>query len=215
MIVYSLISRGTTVLCEHTSNTGNFQQVTRTILDKFDEKCDGKHSYTYDNHLFHIMIQNNLIYLAMTTNDFERRIAFAFLEKIRADFESEFASSVATAVAYEMNKRFNKVLSEQMEYFSDSAKTDKVNALKGDIEDVKQVMAVNIERILDRGEKIELLVDRTADLQEQATRFKRSGAELKNRMWWGQFRLQILTVGSASAVLFIVIMASTKCFGGC
>ncbi len=30
-----------------------------------------------------------------------------------------------------------------------------------------QVMAVNIERILDRGEKIELLVDRTADLQEQ------------------------------------------------
>ncbi len=29
-------------------------------------------------------------------------------------------------------------------------------------------------------------------------RFKRSGAELKNRMWWGQFRLQILTVGSAS-----------------
>ena len=38
---------------------------------------------TYDNHLFHIMIQNNLIYLAMTTNDFERRIAFAFLEKIR------------------------------------------------------------------------------------------------------------------------------------
>jgi hypothetical protein len=40
-------------------------------------------SDTYDNHLFHIMIQNNLIYLAMTTNDFERRIAFAFLEKIR------------------------------------------------------------------------------------------------------------------------------------
>ena len=39
---------------------------------------------TYDNHLFHIMIQNNLIYLAMTTNGFERRLAFAFLEKIRS-----------------------------------------------------------------------------------------------------------------------------------
>ena len=77
-------------------------------MDKFDEKCDGKHSCivhlatrnvedsivlifiifdvadTYDNHLFHIMIQNNLIYLAMTTNGFERRLAFAFLEKIRS-----------------------------------------------------------------------------------------------------------------------------------
>lgn len=49
---------------------------------------------TYDNHLFHIMIQNNLIYLAMTTNGFERRIAFAFLEKIRfAGFDSASLAS--------------------------------------------------------------------------------------------------------------------------
>ncbi len=63
-----------------------------------------------------------------------------------------------------MNKRFNKVLSEQMDFFSNSAKTgifdsmlllisrptfyenlfepDKIHALKGDIEDVKQVALV-------------------------------------------------------------------------
>ena len=82
---------------------------------------------------------------------------------IRTEFESAYASSVATAVAYEMNKRFSPVLSEQMEYFSNAAKTgmycnhgcefsarlsalfdrqpsaDKISALKGDIEDVKQV----------------------------------------------------------------------------
>lgn len=44
---------------------------------------------TYDNHLFHIMIQNNLIYLAMTTNEFDRRLAFAFLEKIRCDYAAQ------------------------------------------------------------------------------------------------------------------------------
>jgi hypothetical protein len=42
---------------------------------------------------------------------------------IRTEFESAYASSVATAVAYEMNKRFSPVLSEQMEYFSNAAKT--------------------------------------------------------------------------------------------
>lgn len=34
--------------------------------------------------------------------------------------------------------------------------------------------------------------------RRQALRFKRSGAELKNRMWWGQFKLQIMIVGSVS-----------------
>ena len=31
-------------MCVKHSNTGNFQQVTRMILDKFDAKCDGKHA---------------------------------------------------------------------------------------------------------------------------------------------------------------------------
>mmetsp|Transcript_71926 Transcript_71926/g.192067 ORF Transcript_71926/g.192067 Transcript_71926/m.192067 type:complete len:156 (-) Transcript_71926:160-627(-) len=143
------------------------------------------------------MIQNNLIYLAMTTKDFERRISFAFLEKISGEFESQFAESIATAVAYEMNKRFSKNLSDNMESFSNSVKSDRINVLKGDIEDVKQVMADNIERILERGEKIELLVDKTNDLQEQAVRFKRSGSELRSRMWWGQMKLKLLVFGGA------------------
>ena len=87
-------------------------------MEKFDAKCDGKHSCeeepigvdryavlahtfhflplmtysiadTYDKHLFHIMIQNDLIYLAMTTQDFERRIAFSFLDKIRLALKLE------------------------------------------------------------------------------------------------------------------------------
>ena len=38
-IVYSLIARGTTVFCEHTGDRGNFQQITRTILEKVDNSA--------------------------------------------------------------------------------------------------------------------------------------------------------------------------------
>ena len=43
----------------------------------------------------------------------------------------------------------------------------KIRKVKGEIEEVKQVMTDNIDRILDRGDKIDLLVDKSLDLSAQ------------------------------------------------
>ena len=94
---------------------------------------------------------------------------------------------MATAVAFEMNKTFASVLTQQMDAFNagpgpraeagarDSglegrtggAGADKIEKVRGEIEEVKQVMTDNIDRILERGDKIELLVDKSLDLSEQ------------------------------------------------
>jgi hypothetical protein len=45
-------------------------------------------------------------------------------------------------------------------------------------------MMQNIEKVLDRGEKLELLVDKTENLRYQADQFQKSGKALRNKMWW-------------------------------
>ena len=47
------------------------------------------------------------------------------------------------------------------------ADNHKIEKVRGEIEEVKQVMTHNIDLILERGEKIELLVDKSHDLCEQ------------------------------------------------
>ncbi|EKX36902.1 vesicle-associated membrane protein 7A [Guillardia theta CCMP2712] len=214
-IVYSLISRGTTVFCEHTSESGNFQQVTRTILEKFDSTQEGKHSYKYDEFVFHLITEQGIVYICMANKDFQRRIAFAFLEDIKQQFEEKYSDILGTAVAYEMNKTFGKVLSEKMEFYNSNPEADHIRKVKGEIEEVKQVMSENIERILDRGDKIELLVDKSGDLSEQALKFKRSSKQLQRKLWWHNLKLQIIIVGSVSVVMLIIILGATKCFGHC
>jgi vesicle-associated membrane protein 7 len=54
---------------------------------------------------------------------------------------------------------------------------------------VKNVMVQNIDRVLERGEKIELLVDKTDALQGEAFRFKRQARQLKQQLWWRNIRL--------------------------
>jgi hypothetical protein len=48
---------------------------------------------------------------------------------------------------------------------------------------VKSVMVENIDKVLERGEKIELLVDKTDALQGDAFRFKKQSRRLKQAMW--------------------------------
>jgi hypothetical protein len=74
-IIYCLVSRGTVVFCEHTGDRGNFQQVTRTILEKIDATEDAKHSYSYDDCTFHMVVEHGIIYLAMSDKDFDRQVA--------------------------------------------------------------------------------------------------------------------------------------------
>ncbi|RWV85753.1 hypothetical protein GW17_00052430, partial [Ensete ventricosum] len=59
-------------------------------------------------------------------------------------------------------------LMEQMQYCEDhSDEISELAKVKAQVSEVKGVMMENIEKVLDRGEKIELLVDKTENLRYQ------------------------------------------------
>jgi hypothetical protein len=80
-------------------------------------------------------------------------------------------------VAFEMNKTFAKAMSDKVDHYNKQGSdleagaevrgAEKIQKVRGEIEEVKQVMTENIDRILERGDKIELLVDKSSHLQEQ------------------------------------------------
>jgi len=49
-----------------------------------------------------------------------------------------------------------------------------------------------IDRVLERGEKIELLVDKSDQLDQHAFKFKSHSRSLKRAMWWKNAKLIIL-----------------------
>lgn len=64
-------------------------------------------------------------------------------------------------------------LKEHMQYcINHPEEMSKLSKLKAQITEVKGIMMDNIEKVLDRGEKIELLVDKTETLQFQVLNFK-------------------------------------------
>mmetsp|Transcript_16661 Transcript_16661/g.43168 ORF Transcript_16661/g.43168 Transcript_16661/m.43168 type:complete len:260 (+) Transcript_16661:1-780(+) len=215
-IIYSLVARGTCVLAEHTTTSGNFTTVTRRILEKIPRDAESKMSYVYDRHVFHYAVQDGLVFLCMADEDFGRRVPFAFIDDVKTRWFNTYGDRGASALAYGMNEDFSRVLGRQMDYHSHDTEVDAIARVRGEIDEVKEVMVANIERVLERGEKIELLVDKTDNLNQQAFRFKKQSTYLRRALWWKNCKLAMLIFAVVSAiVLFIVMSACGVTFHKC
>ena len=73
-------------------------------------------------------------------------------------------------------------------------------------------MMDNIEKVLDRGEKIEVLVDKTEALRFQADNFHKQGRALRNRMWWNNLKMKLILLVFVIGVGIIIFCVF--CFGG-
>ena len=80
---------------------------------------------------------------------------------------------------------------------------DALSNVQQDIDNVKGIMTENIERVLERGERIDLLVDKTDRLGVGAHDFRMRSRGLKRQMWWKNVKLMVLL---GVVVVFLVYL---------
>lgn len=80
---------------------------------------------------------------------------------------------------------------------------DALRTAQREIEGVREIMTENIERVLERGEQMSVLVDKTGRLGENARDFRVRSRNLKRRMWWKNVKLMVLL---CLVVLFLIYL---------
>lgn len=53
-------------------------------------------------------------------------------------------------------------------------------------------MIENIDKVLDRGDRLELLVDKTANLQGNTFRFRKQARRFRSTVWWRNVKLMYI-----------------------
>lgn len=86
---------------------------------------------------------------------------------------------------------------------TEGGKQDALGNVQRDIESVRGIMTENIERVLERGERIDLLVDKTDRLGVGAHDFRVRSRGLKRQMWWKNVKLMVLL---GVVVVFLVYL---------
>ncbi|KAL6129582.1 hypothetical protein ACLB2K_072932 [Fragaria x ananassa] len=139
-LIYSFVAKGSVVLAEHTSFSGNFSTIAVQCLQKLPSSSTS------------VMLQV-----------LKMKVHIRSLTKMKMmPYEDRFS------IAYNLDREFGPKLKEHMQYCMEHPEEMcKLSKLKAQITEVKGVMMDNIEKVLDRGVKIELLVDKSENLQFQ------------------------------------------------
>lgn len=135
-----------------------------------------------------------------------RKLPFGFLIEIQRQFTAQYTpSALADAPAYGC-AQFNARLKTTMAQYSQGGENeDAVAKAQREIESVRGIMTENIERVLERGERIDLLVDKTAGLQTGAREFRVRSRGLRRRMWWKNTKLMVLLVFVCVFLLYLFV----------
>ncbi|KAG2670714.1 hypothetical protein I3843_14G099000 [Carya illinoinensis] len=210
-ILYAVVARGSVVLAEFSAVTGNPGVVARRILEKIPSQADSRLCFSQETYIFHILRSDGLTFLCMANNTFGRRIPFSYLEDIHMRFMKNYGRVADYAPAYAMNDDFSRVLHQQMEFFSGNPSADTLNRVRGEVSEIRTIMVENIEKILERGDRIELLVDKTSTMQDGAFHFKKQSKRLRQAICMKNAKLVALLTFVIVLLLYIIIAA---CCGG-
>ena len=112
-LLYVIVARYKTVLAEYTASSGNFTTVTRSLLAKLPTH-DESMTIVYDNHCFHYIISDDIVFLCMAEEGAKRRIPFAFLHDVRSRWRASYGDAGKTADAFAMQDEFGGLLRTQM-----------------------------------------------------------------------------------------------------
>jgi len=205
-ILYSCIARSTVVLCCCQTGVGNFEVTSRQMLSQISNK-NGKYSYDSKEYTFHIVVDSGLTFLCAANIDFGKAKPHEFIQSIMDQFvNSTLMSRSKYAVENELNRDFSQVLSSQMERYSIPDKNDKVNRMKSQVDEVKVIMSKNIENILERGDNLQNLEDKTEILSEQSRTFQATTKKVKRKTWWENMKMKIVLIVGGSVALLVLIL---------
>ncbi|KAI4341613.1 hypothetical protein MLD38_026313 [Melastoma candidum] len=208
-LIYSFVARGNTVvLAEYTEFSGNFTGIAYQCLQKLPT-TNNKFTYNCDGHTFNYLVDDGYVYCVVAVESVGRQIPMAFLERIKEEFSKKYGGGKAAAVAAKgLNKEFGPKLKEQMQYCVDNPEeVSKLAKVKAQVSEVKGVMMENIEKVLDRGEKIELLVDKTENLRSQAQDFRQQGNKMRRKMWLQNMKIKLIVLGIIIALILIIVLS--------
>ncbi|URE28949.1 vesicle-associated membrane protein [Musa troglodytarum] len=169
------------------------------VLMSFQAKILPLSSSTYANQ------QAQKAYCVVTKDSVVKNVSIAFLDQLKADFTKRYGGGKAdTATAKSLNKEFGPVIKGHMQYIIDHAEeVEKLLKVKVQVSEVKNIMLENIDKTLERGEKLNDLEAKASNLRNEAQGFKKQGTRIRKKMWLQNMKIKLVVL---AILLFLVVI---------
>ncbi|KAJ3429625.1 vamp (vesicle associated membrane protein) [Anaeramoeba flamelloides] len=85
---------------------------------------------------------------------------------------------------------------------------DRLTKVQKEVDEVKNIMGENIDKVIDRGEKLENLEERSTQLNENSYQFKKGATKLKRNMCMQNLKLTLIIAMIVIIIILIIVLAA-------
>jgi synaptobrevin homolog YKT6 len=132
-----------------------------------------RQSVEHEGYVVHCYVRSDGLGGSVTTDqEYPARVAFVMLGQLLDDFSAQYGDAWKTVTAPE-TMAFPKA-EEYLAKYQNPAEADKVTKIQKDLDETTQILHKTIDSVLERGVKLDQLVDKSNDLSAQSKLFYKS-----------------------------------------
>ena len=129
-----------------------------------------RQSITHEGYVVHCYVRSDGLGGTVTTDlEYPARVAFVLIGQLLEEFSAAHGDTWKSCNAPE-SMNFPK-LDEYLQKYQDPAEADKITKIQKDLDETTQILHKTIDSVLERGVKLDNLVERSNDLSAQSKMF--------------------------------------------
>jgi hypothetical protein len=128
------------------------------------------------------------------------------LQETYGEVMNKFSSEVMAGGENALTKKCKSLLQTACQKYDDLSQVDKASSLLGKVDVVKSQMQTNISDMLKNTDKADSLAEKSDQLNEQASVFKKKSTDLRKQMAWKNLKMSLL-LGGIVLIILVVILA--------
>lgn len=180
-----------------------YTQNAKKLLKSFKTTSPSKCTIEAGPYYFHYIIENGVVYLTLAERGYPRRLAFQYLEEVNREFQRLYADEISRFsrpyAAVSFDPKMNKI---RRDYLDPNAPGN-LKKLNSDLQDIHNIMQQNINDVLQRGEKLDVMESRSSSLLSESKKFKKQARYINLQALWKMYG-PVLAV--AIIVLFVLYL---------
>ena len=154
---------------------------TKDLRNKVDNRGNGYYYFTINS--------KNIFYLILGDKNLKERDAFALME----DLQNENIPIMIDSKSGKLNLEGREKLKEMVENFEKN-KSNKIQGIQNEVEQVKDTMKTNIQKMYTNVEDVENMEKKAHQLRVGAEEYNKSATTLKRTTWWQNCKWWIILI---------------------
>eukprot|EP01027_Heterolobosea_sp_BB2_P025579 GEZU01039258.1.p1 GENE.GEZU01039258.1~~GEZU01039258.1.p1 ORF type:complete len:228 (+),score=66.05 GEZU01039258.1:117-800(+) len=149
----------------------------------------GRQQFVYEGHCCYVHAQSDgLVAIAITDRDYPSLVAFNMLRKALHAFTEYAQGQISGGIKGLSPQKYFKdyclqcnAIVEMMKRYQNPSEADNIEKIKKEIDETKLILNQALERLIERGEKLDDLVAKSQDLSEASRAFYTSAKKMNRR----------------------------------